>query len=80
MRRASALPLGGRDDLFDPEVYRASTADLSDFLRDTGPDDTRGGPRVGKGGPAKDVDRDGMCLRCRIVCDTLFTITLLRRC
>ncbi|KAF8607386.1 hypothetical protein BDV93DRAFT_542320 [Ceratobasidium sp. AG-I] len=59
LRRASALPLGGGDDLFDPEVYRASTADLSDFLRDTGPEDIRGGPHGRKSTSAKDIDRDG---------------------
>ncbi|KAG9115484.1 hypothetical protein FRC07_007517 [Ceratobasidium sp. 392] len=63
MRRISGLPLTG-DDFFDPaEVYRASTADLSDFLRATGPEDVqRGAPARERGGSVKDTkdnDRDG---------------------
>ncbi|QRV99012.1 hypothetical protein RhiJN_27031 [Ceratobasidium sp. AG-Ba] len=53
MRRASRLGLDG-DDL---DSYRASTADLSEFLRATGPEDLHKGV---PGGPAKDNhDRDG---------------------
>ncbi|KAG8733083.1 hypothetical protein FRC10_000427 [Ceratobasidium sp. 414] len=61
MRRISALPLGG-DDLFDPAcgVYRASTADLSDFLRATGPEDLQQGVARERGGSLKDIkDSDG---------------------
>ncbi|KAG9098867.1 hypothetical protein FRC06_005891 [Ceratobasidium sp. 370] len=61
MRRISALPLGG-DDLFDSacEVYRASTADLSEFLRATGPEDLQRGVPRERGGSLKDIkDSDG---------------------
>ncbi|CAE6410248.1 unnamed protein product [Rhizoctonia solani] len=56
-RRISALPLG--DDLCEAgEFYRASTADLSDFLRKTGPEDSNPAVPVGKP-QTKDVDKDG---------------------
>lgn len=59
-RRISSYPLDGDDDLDGTGArYRASTADLIDFLRDTGPEDSH---RSHVEKPAsKDVDRDGMC-------------------
>ncbi|KAG8693669.1 hypothetical protein FRC08_008976, partial [Ceratobasidium sp. 394] len=63
MRRISGLPLDG-DDLFDSScgVYRASTADLSDFLRATGPEDLPDDVPHERGGSVKDIkdsDHDG---------------------
>ncbi|KAF8685002.1 hypothetical protein RHS04_01058 [Rhizoctonia solani] len=59
MRRISALPLRGGDDLRETgESYRTSTADLSDFLRATGPEDPNPGVPTEKL-QIKDVDRDG---------------------
>ncbi|CAE6402883.1 unnamed protein product [Rhizoctonia solani] len=59
MRRISALPLRGGDDLRETgESYRTSTADLSDFLRATGPEDSNPGVPAEKL-QIKDVDRDG---------------------
>ncbi|CAE6433600.1 unnamed protein product [Rhizoctonia solani] len=56
-RRISALPL--HDELREAgEFYRASTADLSDFLRATGPEDSNPVVSVEKL-QTKDVDRDG---------------------
>lgn len=57
-RRISSSPFD-EDDLLESigKPYRASTADLIDFLRDTGPEDSRR-PHVEKS-PSKDVDRDG---------------------
>ncbi|CAE7221448.1 unnamed protein product [Rhizoctonia solani] len=58
-RRISALPPQGVDELREPgEAHRASTADLSDFLRATGPEDSNPGVPVEKL-QTKDVDRDG---------------------
>ncbi|CAE6421771.1 unnamed protein product [Rhizoctonia solani] len=57
-RRISALPLRGDELLEAGESYRASTADLSDFLRATGPEDSGPGVPVEKS-QTKDVDRDG---------------------
>ncbi|CAE6363908.1 unnamed protein product [Rhizoctonia solani] len=59
MRRISALPLRSGDDLRETgESHRTSTADLSDFLRATGPEDSNPGVPVEKL-QTKDVDRDG---------------------
>ncbi|KAG8715038.1 hypothetical protein FRC11_005998 [Ceratobasidium sp. 423] len=58
-RRVSAMPLQGDDELLEAgESYRASTADLSDFLRATGPEDSNPGVPVEKF-KTKDVDKDG---------------------
>ncbi|KAJ1301260.1 hypothetical protein OPQ81_003668 [Rhizoctonia solani] len=57
-RRISALPLWGDELREAGESYRASTADLSDFLRATGPEDSNPGIPVEKL-QTKDVDRDG---------------------
>ncbi|CUA75604.1 hypothetical protein RSOLAG22IIIB_05969 [Rhizoctonia solani] len=58
-RRISALPLRGADELREAdEPHRASTADLSDFLRATGPEDSNPAVPVEKV-QTKDVDRDG---------------------